>query len=318
MGSDGNAVQPSCSYRPSPLVYQPLPPPVSNSPATTADTDSIPNTVIDPATHYSTAAVHSSGAPRTAPNYGGINNLRQQGHTAYEPPLNRDTTAQPNEIVSIENTFTPQINHQDRPNELGISISEPLQIIQSVDGKQYIRLQNGCYVEVMAEQSNSEPPVSPIKANVTSVSKENRTTTLDDILERLTRIEHCLQKITLFMADVSKFMEARTGAPSKTSTLKKKAENFDDVEVLFPINDEEKLQSMEEESLEELLEYLEYLPEEEFLVKYMRLPGKLMEECLKELLEEFLKEYLEELLKILIIASLEEFLKKFQEKNLEK
>lgn len=129
--------------------------------------------------------------------------------------------------------------------QLGISISEPLQIIQSVDGKQYIRLQNGCYVEVMAEQSNSEPPVSPIKANVTSVSKENRTTTLDDILERLTRIEHCLQKITLFMADVSKFMEARTGAPSKTSTLKKKAENFDDVEVLFPINDEEKLQSME-------------------------------------------------------------------------
>lgn len=129
--------------------------------------------------------------------------------------------------------------------QLGLTMSAPLQIVQSSDGRQFIRLQNGCYMEVMAEQSNPETePENLVAADMTAEPNDNQSTTLADIKLRLTRIEACLEKVVSFMADVSKFMEKRKD-PSTAPPVKRRREQFEEISTLFPINDHDMLLSLE-------------------------------------------------------------------------
>ncbi|XP_055548959.1 uncharacterized protein LOC129732266 [Wyeomyia smithii] len=124
---------------------------------------------------------------------------------------------------------------------LGLLISSPL---QSVDGKQYAQLQNGCYIEVITEHSNTDEIINLNEPNNNDVIKAKHTVTLEEIDQRLKRIEAWLQKVVSFMADVSKFMELKAES-TPALAAKKKKENFDQMEILFPIEDDEKLKLIE-------------------------------------------------------------------------
>lgn len=129
--------------------------------------------------------------------------------------------------------------------QLGLTMSAPLQIVQSSDGRQFIRMQNGCYMEVMPEQSIPDPePENLVEADMTADRNGNQSNTLEDINLRLNRIEACLQKVVSFMADVSKFMEIRN-EPSTAPPVQRRRENFEEISTLFPINDHDMLLSLE-------------------------------------------------------------------------
>ncbi|XP_062550293.1 uncharacterized protein LOC134215052 [Armigeres subalbatus] len=155
-------------------------------------------------------------------------------------------TRQQQGTVSSYSTTTAQCQPQDPPNQIGISISEPLQIVKDTDGKQYIQLENGCYMEVSEDTNDGAGVNSTI--NVTDIPNENcpptASITLEDIDQRLTRMEACLQKIFSFIADVSKYLEMRKEAVAPAASKRKK-EDFEEVEKLFPINDDQQLQSFE-------------------------------------------------------------------------
>lgn len=125
-------------------------------------------------------------------------------------------------------------------------MAEPLQVIQSSDGRQFVRLENGNYLEIMPKQMIPDKvPINLTKTDTSTEFDNDQPVTLEDINERLIRIETYLQKVMLFMADVSKFMELRAEPATTTAPVKRRRENFEEFDMLFPIINDEMLLSFE-------------------------------------------------------------------------
>lgn len=115
--------------------------------------------------------------------------------------------------------------------------------VQSADGKHYIKLQNGRYVEVISEYLNPDPAIN--RSDISSDLQDKQITLPQELDQRLQRIETWLQKIISFMADISKFIEIRGESAAAAPAPKRRKEDFEEFETLLPIKDEEKLRFIE-------------------------------------------------------------------------
>ncbi|XP_062562278.1 uncharacterized protein LOC134225871 [Armigeres subalbatus] len=246
--SEQHIEQPSCSYR-SPVIFHPPGNNVHN-PNLSLPTSGIRiQTGIAHPPQVFSSIVGTSVEPVNAivfdqKNQDDGKSLQVEKRTSDEITI-ISQQGYPQGMAVMQGNARTNIEQLDCSSEQHISISEPLQMIQASNGKQYIKLQDGSYLEVSEDQMNDETVPINTKINDVEDTKDGRCEVLKSIDERLTRIESCLQKITLFMADVSKFMEIRKDTHESISSSKMKMENFQEVEMLFPIDDDGKLKSME-------------------------------------------------------------------------
>lgn len=129
-------------------------------------------------------------------------------------------------------------------------------IIRGVDGRQYIGLGNGCFLEVIGEQPNTaefdvssvddtaSEPLAPETVMTTGSGNDEVMCELRKVNARLDGIERRMDQFVCFAANMDKFMSTK---PSLPANFQKRVEpeDFSDVRECCPILSEAALMQME-------------------------------------------------------------------------
>lgn len=134
-------------------------------------------------------------------------------------------------------------------------------IIRGVDGRQFIALGNGCYMEVLNQSdpvitdasSYADQECEPLAPETDPVENSgfNHQEVLCEVLSELRKIntridgiEQRMDQFVLFSANMDKFMSAKHST-STAMTKRPEPEEFSDIQELCPISSEDVLQSFE-------------------------------------------------------------------------
>lgn len=145
--------------------------------------------------------------------------------------------------------FNSQVNNMaQQPNIFG-----------GIDGRQYIALDNGCYMEVVGDQydplvkdsvsHDDNPEFEPVHASATATNTDSDLSKILVELQKLNArfdgMEQRVDQLVSFAANMDKFMSMKNSSTIISKT-RPEPEDFEEIRELLPIMSEEEMQMLEQ------------------------------------------------------------------------